>query len=298
MKKIIDVVECDYLSVFLGNLIIKKEQGKISIPTNNIDTIVFENTKTTISIPLINKLIAEKVNIIICDDKHIPLAQIMPFNSYFNNKVFLSQLNWDDRYKAITWKNIVKSKIQNQLNLLKHFNLIGFDDIKKMENYILSVKVADLSNCEAHAAKLYYKLLFGNEFRRERSDIEDETNIMLNYGYSVLLAFYSRSLINQGFDNRIGVFHKSFNNPYCLACDIMEIARVIVDYVIYLYKEKQSNYHEVSWGTFKKMLFEKLDEHVKVKNKTIKLRDYIDMSIRKVLENQSSEEVIIDWDSK
>ncbi|MGX9372650.1 type II CRISPR-associated endonuclease Cas1 [Mycoplasma sp. 3398] len=298
MKKIIDVTESEYLSLFLGNLIIKKEQGKITIPTNDIDSIIFENNKTTISIPLINKFIKEKVNIIICNEKHLPQAQIIPFDNYYNNKVFLSQLTWDENYKAITWKNIIKLKISNQLNLLVNFNLVNDEDYQKFKNYILDVKIGDLSNREAHAAKLYYKNIFGADFKRERNNFDDDINAMLNYGYTILLSFYSRAINGRGFDNRIGVFHKSFNNPYSLACDLMEIARVFVDYVVYQYLIKKANYQEVNWKIFKQMLYEFFDEHINVDNKHIRIRDYIDYSVKKILENCSLEELIIDWNSK
>ena len=95
-KKIIEVSESNYLNLFVGNLYVQKENEKVIIPISNIDTIIFENYYTTISIPLINEMVKNKISIIICDYNHLPNAQIIPFQGYYSTKILQNQIKWND----------------------------------------------------------------------------------------------------------------------------------------------------------------------------------------------------------
>ncbi|MBN4089566.1 type II CRISPR-associated endonuclease Cas1 [Mycoplasma enhydrae] len=298
MKKVIDVSKSEYLSLFLGNLIVKKEQSKIIIPINDIETIIFENNRMAISIPLINDLIEKKVNIIFCDYKHMPIAQIIPFNGYFDNKVFASQLSWDDKYKAKTWQLIIKLKILNSKNLIENLIPDDISTIENLSNYFEDVKIMDLSNREGHAAKVYFKSIFGKDFIREKENANDYINIYLNYGYSVLMSYVSRSLVSKGFDNRISVFHKSFNNNVPLACDLVEPLRCIVDNLVYKFVLKKNSKIESNFKDYKEELFLYLQQHIVVNNKQMKIIDYIDYLTKGILENRDIKELAIDWSSK
>ena len=61
---------------------------------------------------------------------------------------------------------------------------------------------------------------------------------MLNYGYSILYSYFSRSIIKKGLDPRISIFHKSFDNYFALSSDLMEEFRPLIDW--YVYKVNQS----------------------------------------------------------
>ncbi|AZZ65645.1 type II CRISPR-associated endonuclease Cas1 [Metamycoplasma phocicerebrale] len=298
MKKILDVSQSEYFSLFLGNLIVKKEQGKVIIPTNNIETIIFENNKMSISIPLINSLIEKKVNIIFCDYRHLPIAQIIPFNGYFDNKVFMNQLNWDNHYKAMTWKLIIELKIINSKKLIEYLTPNNLDSISNLNKYYQNVKFMDLSNREGHAAKVYFKSLFGKEFIRDKNNVDDYLNLYLNYGYSVLIAYVSRSLVSKGYDNRISIFHKSFDNNIPLACDLVEPLRCIVDKVAYEMMLKKMQFIKIDFRDFKKELFESFENHIIVNSKRMKIIDYIDYVIKGLLENKDIKVLEIEWISK
>ncbi|WP_429980901.1 CRISPR-associated endonuclease Cas1, partial [Mycoplasmopsis bovis] len=75
-------------------------------------------------------------------------------------------------------------------------DLINDIDIQKINNYILNVEDYDKTNREGHAAKLYFQILFGSDFTRERN-AEDKINIYLNYGYSVLLSLIARLICSK-----------------------------------------------------------------------------------------------------
>lgn len=283
-KKILEINESEYVSLFLNNLIIKQKEEKIIIPINNISVIIFENERANISIPVINELVDKKVNIIICKN-HLPNSIIIPHNGYYNNKVFQNQIKWDIKYKSLIWQKIIKLKIENSIYNLKTLNLINKSDIQKMNNYLINVEEYDKTNREGHAAKLYFLTLFGNDFIRERN-AEDKINIYLNYGYSVLLSLVARIICSKGLDNRISFFHKSFNNNFPLACDLVEPFRFWVDRIVY---KIHCDGFQNSFQDFKETLFKSFNEHITYKNKKIKFSKYIEIVIDELLNLEESD---------
>jgi len=92
------------------------------------------------------------------------------------------------------------------------------------------VKSGDPDNLEAQAAIIYWPELFGEKFRRNPN--LEGINSLLNYGYSVLRASTARALTGSGLNTALGVFHHNQYNPFCLADDLMEPARPLVDAVV------------------------------------------------------------------
>lgn len=54
-------------------------------------------------------------------------------------------------------------------------------------------------------------------------------NSALNYGYAIIRASVARALVSAGFHPALGVFHHRRDNPFCLADDLMEPLRPLVD---------------------------------------------------------------------
>ncbi|MDC8914920.1 type II CRISPR-associated endonuclease Cas1, partial [Metamycoplasma hyosynoviae] len=269
-KKIIEINESNYAKLFLGNLILYKEKQKISIPTKNIDTVIFENQNSTITLPLINELVNKGVNIIICDKQHLPNSLIIPLQGHYNSKILQNQILWDSDFKNSVWTRIINLKILNSLNLLKKLKLLNSDDEDTLLNYAKNIKFMDSTNREAHAAKLYFKLLFGNKFNRQ--DDNNLINRYLNYGYSILMSYITRSIISKGYDCRIAIFHKSFNNYYALSTDLMEPFRCLIDKLVYEYFK---NNELVNFQEFKEKLFLIFFDYIKYQNRIITINEYI-----------------------
>lgn len=232
--RIIDIEQGQQVKLFLNNLIILKDLKKITIPLCDIGTIVFDNTRTIITIRLINELTKNNILVIVCDEKHLPSSLIIPQIGNFNSlKILEKQINWDAKFKHSKWKEIIIHKILNQIEILKYFKL-KFNQTF-FEQMIAEIQPFDLTNREGHAAKVYWHILFGNQFSR---NLENNINRMLNYGYSILYSYFSRSIVKKGLDPRISIFHKSFNNYFALSSDLMEEFRPLIDW--YVYKTNQS----------------------------------------------------------
>lgn len=56
---------------------------------------------------------------------------------------------------------------------------------------------------------------------------------MLNYGYAIIRAAVARSITAAGLHPSMGLHHHNQYNPYCLADDLMEPYRPLVDSIVY-----------------------------------------------------------------
>ena len=92
------------------------------------------------------------------------------------------------------------------------------------------VKSGDPDNVEAQAARRYWHMLFGSDFRRDR--FGDMPNPLLNYGYTVLRAAVARAVVAAGLHPSLGIHHHNRANPMCLVDDLMEPFRPLVDYAV------------------------------------------------------------------
>ncbi|CDN40828.1 type II CRISPR-associated endonuclease Cas1 [Mycoplasma amphoriforme] len=226
--KIVEIENGNYLKVFLDNLVVFSDLKKITIPLSDIDTLLINNNRITMTTQLINKLSDFNILTIICNSKYLPNALILPITGNYNSlKIQEKQSQWTLIFKSTIWKQIIKQKIHNQKELLKKLLKV---DLPVFDELAAEIKDLDISNREGHAAKIYWHHLFGIDFNR-RDD--HYINTLLNYGYGVLRAYVSRSIVKKGLDPKIGIFHKSFHNHFALSSDLMEGFRVIIDKVVF-----------------------------------------------------------------
>ena len=212
-------------------LIIRNEELKM-IYLPEIETIMIESGMISITSYLINEIAQRKINLIFCDEKHNPSCELLPYYRSFNtSKKIANQINWKN--KDIVWQNIIKNKIHNQAMLLKK---AGIKEYTNLIEYEKQVELNDISNREGHAAKLYFNLLFGDNFIRNGLDVR---NSALNYGYSILLSMLNREIIKKGYITPLGINHRNEFNQFNLSCDLMEIFRPLVDEIVYKNGERE-----------------------------------------------------------
>ena len=93
------------------------------------------------------------------------------------------------------------------------------------------VRSGDTTNVEARAAKRYWRALFGDDFRR---DVDaNNQNRFLNYGYAILRAATARAVCAAGLHPSLGLHHHNKYNAWCLADDVMEPFRPVVDHTVF-----------------------------------------------------------------
>lgn len=230
--RVIYIEKCEYLRLYLDNLKVEYNDDELLLPISDIQILVIDNYKSSLSIPLINKLTSENVCTIICGIDHLPKSYILPMNGHFAQSGNISkQIQWDDNSKKKIHQKIVKAKIYNQIQILKKNNKeLGV--IQRLYQFIDEVELGDSTNREGLAAKMYFREMFGDDFIRFDEDV---INAGLNYGYSIFRSLISSIIVAKGYLPNIGIFHKGKQNMFNLSDDIIEVFRPIVDDYVYNY---------------------------------------------------------------
>ncbi len=224
--RVIYIEKCEYLRLYLDNLKVEYNDDEILLPISDIQILVIDNYKSSLSVPLINKLTENNVCTIICGIDHLPKSYILPMNGHFSQSGNISkQICWDENKKKRIQQKIVKAKIYNQIEILKK-NDKNFNVIQKLFQFIDEVELGDSTNREGLAAKMYFREMFGDDFIRFDEDI---VNAGLNYGYSIFRSLISAIIVAKGYLPNIGIFHRGKQNMFNLSDDIIEVFRPIVD---------------------------------------------------------------------
>ncbi|MEP2276709.1 MAG: type II CRISPR-associated endonuclease Cas1 [Reichenbachiella sp.] len=208
----------------------EKEKEKVTIPIEDVGVTILDHYGVTITQGLIHRLMENNVALISCDERHLPTGLHLNLSGHtLQQERYSAQIQANEPLKKRLWQQVIKSKITNQASLLAAICI----DHDNMIRWAGKVKSGDPDNFEARAAAYYWKHLFAahtDSFRRGR--YEDEPNNMLNYGYAILRAITARSLVGSGLLPTFGIHHHNRYNAYCLADDIMEPYRPIVDELV------------------------------------------------------------------
>ena len=214
------------LELKMNYLVIRNDTIK-RVHIDEISVLIIENTGCSMTAALLEALWKKKINIVFCDSKRNPSAQILPFAARFesNSQLFI-QMNWDEEMKKQVWSEIINQKIMKQSDNLRRVNGELAD---KLMGYAKEIEPGDVTNREGHAAKVYFNALFYPEFSR---DSECPENAALNYGYAIILSCMNRIIVTCGYSTQLGIFHKNTFNQFNLGCDLMEPFRPLVDFTV------------------------------------------------------------------
>lgn len=254
-------------------LVVKQDTSEKYVHLSEIDTIIVDSISVSISSYLLKELSENKINIIFCDEKHNPFAELKSFYSRHNSsKKIINQSKWNQKNKDILWQKIVKNKILNQAILLSKIKSQNYDLVF---SYIDEVRVGDKTNREGHAAKVYFNSLFGKKFVR---NCDDAINSALNYGYAILLSTINKEVINNGYLTQIGIHHKNEFNEFNLSCDLMEPFRIVIDSFVYYNQIKEFN------SEYKLNIINIFNNKFKYNGKQYTLKDIIKQFVKNTLD--------------
>ncbi|WP_283170631.1 type II CRISPR-associated endonuclease Cas1 [Curtanaerobium respiraculi] len=128
------------------------------------------------------------------------------------------------------WMRIVKAKVVGQSNNLALLQRVHADGVAVMAR---SVKSGDVSNVEGRAARAYWSSLFLFEnFSRAPGARSDPLNSMLDYAYTILRGHSVRAVLAAGLAPALGLYHRSRQNAFALADDLIEPFRPAVDLAV------------------------------------------------------------------
>ena len=216
-----------YLSYQNNSMSVKNEFTDTLVCLDDIDIIIIENQQTTITSALLSNLAQSNISVVFVDDKYNPSAISMGlYKNSRTSKIQKSQININKPRLNRLWQTVIYSKVLNQADILNTIKKDGY-----LYSLLKRINSGDKNNIEAISASYYFKELFGKDFYRNNS--EDNRNIALNYGYSILRSSIIRYIIAYGLNPSFGMWHSSELNAFNLADDLIEPFRPIVDKYVF-----------------------------------------------------------------
>ncbi len=237
----------------MGYLVVRSLDTK-RILLDEIAVLMIENPAVSLTGILMEELIIRKVKVIFCDTKRNPIAELIPHHgSHDSSAKIRVQITWNQIAKDNIWRDIVSEKIRKQADFLLE---IGREEQAMMlSEYTGQIELADATNREGHAAKVYFNALFGMDFTRSA---DTPINAALNYGYSMILSAFNREVCANGYLTQLGIFHDNMFNHFNLSSDLMEPFRVLVDRMVYRMQPTEFGKEE------KHEMWKLLDQKVKI----------------------------------
>lgn len=215
-----------------NKIVISQDEDKL-LPMEDIDSLVLDSYGICLTQNVITKLSEFGVNVVICNDKHLPSAMVTSYSQASRGvKVANAQLNMSVVAKKQLWRKNIIQKITNQAMVLEAFGYKS-DDLLDLAR---SVRSGDVGHNESIAARLYFDRLLWDSTRREPMWY----NSALNYGYAIVRGEIARNVASRGLIAMVGINHHSELNQYNLVDDLIEAFRPVVDKYIL---EKVAIYH-------------------------------------------------------
>ncbi|WP_019867617.1 type II CRISPR-associated endonuclease Cas1 [Methylovulum miyakonense] len=230
IKRVIDISEQAYLHQLHQQLVIDKNGKTVAqIPIEDLGVLILQHPAIVITQAVVISCQQNNAAIVFCDARHLPYSVLLPISdgNSLHSKIIRQQISLSLPAKKRVWQQIVKHKISGQAQVLKH---VGKNPLP-LKRLAENVKAGDPENLEAQAAQKYWRLLFGDGFRRD-TDAEG-INSLLNYGYGIMRAMVARAIVASGLHPALGVQHSNQYDGLCLADDVMEPFRPWVDLRVY-----------------------------------------------------------------
>lgn len=214
-----------YLSLDRGFLVVShkgEEMGRT--PIDDVAALIGNAHGLVYSNNLLVALAERGTPFVLCGANHRPAGLLWPVDGHHRQAARMdAQLRASQPLRKRLWKQVVQTKIGMQAAVI---GLYGGPE-PPLRRLAGKVRSGDPSNIEGQAARLYWGLLLGKDFRRDRE--AQGINAMLNYGYTVLRAIVARQLMAAGLHPGIPLHHANEGNAMRLVDDLMEPFRPLVD---------------------------------------------------------------------
>jgi len=239
IKRILEISNKSYLRVEHQQLKVEQNGEVVStVPLEDVGTILLNHPAIVLSMRVLQLCAEKNVVVITCDPQHSPSALNLPLwdAHSLHSKVLSDQIRLNSKRAGQLWKLIVREKLLQQSLTLERFKLKSLG----VRRYRERVTIGDKANIEAHAARLYWRTLFGPDFRRDRT--VEGVNTLLNYGYGVFRAALARAVVGTGLHPSLGLHHTNQYNSFNLVDDLIEPFRPWVDEIVMIMQSTgQSN---------------------------------------------------------
>ena len=226
MERVVDIAtDGRHLSAHRGFLLVSEDRSEVGrVPLDDVAALIVHAHGVTWTTNLVVALAERGAPMVLCGANHAPVAVCLPLDGHHGQNARM-RAQWEAGRPLAKqlWRAIVVSKIRWQAAVLEAHGhpATAFDLLARR------VRSGDPDNVEAQAARRYWPLLLGKDFRRDRG--AGDINGLLNYGYTVMRSLCARAVVAAGIHPSIGVHHANRGNPFALADDLVEPFRPLVD---------------------------------------------------------------------
>jgi len=241
-----------HLTVKAQQLLIQDREGDRAIlasaPCEDIGILLVEHCGTTYTHAALTALLSHDAAVVFCGRDHLPAGLLLPIGEHTQVVWRLhSQLAASKPLKKRLWRQIVQTKIRAQAANLLDGSLVR----SRLLGMARRVRSGDPDNLEAQAARAYWAawrdtlctadahglIPCGADCGTGVSPVKSfhrdpdgpAPNNLLNYGYAVMRAAVARAIVSAGLLPTLGLKHVSRSNAFCLADDLVEPLRPMVD---------------------------------------------------------------------
>lgn len=214
-----------HLSLSRGFLLVSERGAEVGrVALDEIGAVLGNAHGLTYSNNLMVALARRGIPLVLCGPQHRPEAILWPVDGHHAQAGRMTdQARAAPALKRRLWRGIVSAKILMQGSTLAATGA-------RAQGFLLlarKVRAGDPENVEAEAARRYWPLLFGPQFRRDQDG--GGVNALLNYGYAVLRAGVARGVMTAGLHPSFGIMHANRGNAMVLVDDLMEPFRPVLD---------------------------------------------------------------------
>ena len=233
--RILEIANPARLSVKDAQLVIEiGDSMPFLTPLSGINTLLLAHPQITLTQAVVSRLAEAGAMLVTIDSHFLPVAVTLPMQVHsLQTERLATQTGLKPVLRKQLWRQIVQAKIRAQGRLLKELH--GSDE--GLIATAARVRSGDPENLEAQTARRYWGFIFGqpeegkSRFRRGADPLESgpDQNRHLDYGYTVLRASVARAICAAGLHPSIGLRHHNRYDPFCLAADLMEPFRPLID---------------------------------------------------------------------
>jgi CRISPR-associated protein Cas1 len=217
-----------HLSMQRGFMVVESRGRTLGkVPLDDVAVLVVTAHGITYTNNLLVTLAGRGAAVVICGDNYRPAAWLWPLEGHHVQAARMAaQLHAPRPLGKRLWRVLVQAKIRHQAAVLESVGKTagGFDLLAR------KVRAGDPENVEAQAARRYWPLLMGPNFRRDPA--LGGVNALLNYGYGILRAAMARATVSAGLHPSIGLHHHNRSNSMVLVDDLMEPFRPLIDLAV------------------------------------------------------------------
>lgn len=209
-----------------------------SVPCEDLGVLLVEHPGTIYTHGALAALLRHDAAVVLCGRDHLPIGLLLPIAQHTEVVRRLHvQISVKRPVHKRLWKQLVQAKIRASAANLPP----GSTTRSKLLALARQVRSGDPSNLEAQAARVYWSAwrdslapgpdspltACGSVFHRDPDG--PAPNNLLNYGYAVLRAAVARAIVAAGLMPALGIHHMNRSNAFCLADDLVEPLRPLVD---------------------------------------------------------------------